>query len=421
MASEILELTVERPAAGGRMLARHDGIVVLVAGAVPGERVRARVERRTRSLIWASVTEVVEPSPARRAVDGDPGCGGADYLHIDYVTQLGIKSDVVVDAFRRIGKMTIAPVAVEPSPEHGYRMRARLHVVNGRAGFFLEGTHMLCDAAATRQLSPGAVDAIQGVLARPGVSRGVTSVVLSENTAATGRVVHLEPHADVAEVDITGLEVSGVTVPEGRAGVRVLAGNATVIDRAADLFSGDPPIPGDTTWTRHPGSFFQGNRYLTGALIAHVLERAAGKRVLDLYAGVGLFAVACAARGQAVTAVEGDRVSGRDLDLNAAPYQPRLRVKRAAVEEALPKLGDVNADAVIVDPPRTGLSVEAIEGVAALRAPVVVYVSCDPATLARDSQKFTAAGYTLTSVQAFDLFPNTAHVETVVTFARTKR
>jgi tRNA/tmRNA/rRNA uracil-C5-methylase (TrmA/RlmC/RlmD family) len=421
MASEILELTVERPAAGGRMLARHDGIVVLVAGAVPGERVRARVERRSRSLIWATVTEVVEPSPARRATDVDPACGGADYLHIDYATQLGIKSQVVVEAFRRIGKMTIAPVAVEPSPEEGYRVRARLHAVNGRAGFFLEGTHTLCDAAATRQLSRGAVDAVQGLLAQPGVSRGVTSVVLSENTSATERVVHLEPAADVTEVDITGLELSGVTVPEGRAGVRVLAGSATVTDRAADLFSGQPPIPPDTTWTRHPVSFFQGNRYLTGALVTHVLEHATGKRVLDLYAGVGLFAVACAARGQSVTAVEGDRASGRDLDLNAAPYQPRLRVKRASVEEALPKLGDGHADSVIVDPPRTGLSAEALDGVSALRAPAVVYVSCDPATLARDAQKLAAAGYALAAVQAFDLFPNTAHVETVVTFTRAKR
>src|SRR5689334_8769186 len=116
MSSEILELTIDRPAAGGRMLGRHEGIVVLVAGTVPGERVRARVERRSRHLIWASVTEVVDPSPMRRAVDVDPACGGADYLHIDYTAQLGIKSDVIDDAFRRIGKMTIDRVSVEPSP-----------------------------------------------------------------------------------------------------------------------------------------------------------------------------------------------------------------------------------------------------------------------------------------------------------------
>ena len=400
------------------MLARHEGVVVLVAGAVPGERVRARVEKTSRSLIWATVEEIVEPSPVRRAVDTDPRCGGADYLHIDYTAQLGIKSDVIADAFRRIGKMTIGGVQVEPSPEHGYRVRARLHVVDGRAGFFLEGTHRLCDAAATRQFAAGAVDAVHGLLARLDGARGVTSVVLSENAAGTERVVHLEPDTDAIATDISGLDVSGVTAPDARSGTRVLAGKPTVTDRAADLFGGDPPIPASTAWTRHAAAFFQGNRFLTGALVAHVLESVVGERVLDLYSGVGLFAVACAARGVTVTAVEGDRVSGRDLEINAAPFQARLRVRRASVEEALPKLGDVRPDTVIVDPPRTGLSADALTGVTALHAPRVVYVSCDPATLARDAQKVVAAGYEVGAVRAFDLFPNTAHVETVVTFTR---
>ena len=403
------------------MLARHDGVVVLVAGAVPGERVRARVEKKSRNLIWASVEEIVEPSPARRAPEADPACGGADYLHIDYTAQLGIKSEVIDDAFRRIGKMTIDRVAVEPSPEHGYRMRARLHVVDGRAGFFLEGTHTLCDATATRQLSPGAVDAVHGVLARLNGARGVTSVVISENARATERVVHLEPGTDAIAIDIAGLDVTGITAPEGRGGVRVLAGKATVTDRAGDLFTAESPIPADTAWTRHAASFFQGNRYLTGALVAHVLNNVAGTRVLDLYSGVGLFAVACAARGHTVTAVEGDLVSGSDLAINATPYGSNLRVERAAVEDAMRKLGDVRPDTVIVNPPRTGLSPDALSGVTGLRASAVIYVSCDPATLARDAQKLVAAGYTLASARAFDLFPNTAHVETVATFTRADR
>src|SRR3990172_2682843 len=137
------------------MLARHEGKVVLLAGAIPGERVRARVERSARGVIWADVTDVIDVSPHRRPAHHDPACGGLDYLHIDYDYQRQLKSEVIADAFRRVGKIsldTATPIA--PSREHGYRLRARLHVRDGRAGFFRAGTHVLCDAAATGQLLP---------------------------------------------------------------------------------------------------------------------------------------------------------------------------------------------------------------------------------------------------------------------------
>ena len=112
-----LDLTIERPAAGGRMVARHDGQVVLVSGALPGERVRARVEQRTRQVTWAAVVDVIDASPDRRDVATDPACGGMVYAHVRYDRQLALKSEIVSDAFQRIGRLRLpAPVPVRPSP-----------------------------------------------------------------------------------------------------------------------------------------------------------------------------------------------------------------------------------------------------------------------------------------------------------------
>jgi tRNA/tmRNA/rRNA uracil-C5-methylase (TrmA/RlmC/RlmD family) len=190
-----------------------------------------------------------------------------------------------------------------------------------------------------------------------------------------------------------------------------------VSDTAAALFGADPPIDAGVTWTRNVRAFFQGNRFLTGDLVRHVLAVAPGDRCLDLYAGVGLFAVALAARGSRVVAVEGDEFSARDLEANAEPWGDRLRTIRAAVEEAgaVDRLGAA-PDVVVLDPPRTGLSPRALQRVVACRAPRIVYVSCDPPTLARDAAALAKHGFVVESARAFDLFPNTPHIEVVVSF-----
>ena len=151
----ILTLDVEKPAAGGRMLARHEGQVVLVWGAIPGERVRARVERAGKGVLYAETVEVVAASPDRKAGTIDWRCGGNVYAHVAYARQLTLKGEIIQDAFGRIGRV---PLTTRPevmaSPDTGYRMRARLHARGGRLGFFREGTHEICDAASTGQLLP---------------------------------------------------------------------------------------------------------------------------------------------------------------------------------------------------------------------------------------------------------------------------
>ncbi|HQZ39570.1 MAG TPA: TRAM domain-containing protein [Vicinamibacterales bacterium] len=414
---ERLTLEIERPVAGGRMLARHEGAVVLVSGALPGEVVDARVERVQRGTVWAAVVAVLEASPDR--VGTPNSCGGLVLAHARYERQLALKAQIIEDAFRRIGRLPLdIPVPVSASPVEGYRMRARLHVSGGRIGFYHEGTHDICDASSTGQLLPatcGVLAAAAEVLA--GVPGVVEAVDVSENREASQRVLHLELARDADPSGLGRLAavpgLSGMSLSHpGSPRVRVVSGEGRVDDRFAR---------GAAAWTltRGPQAFFQGNRFLLDGVVDAVMDALHGGAVLDLYAGVGLFSVAAAALGHApVVAVEGDVPSTRDLRRNVSDWREQLEARHESVEDYLARGRFLRAPTVVVDPPRTGLSRRALDGVKAASAPRVVYVSCDVATLARDTRALVDAGYRLSGVQAFDLFPNTAHVETVAVLDR---
>lgn len=421
-AGVVVDLLAERPVAGGRMIARHEGEIILVAGAVPGERVRARVTRAEKRVAFADALSVAEPSPDRRTTDADIACGGCVYAHIAYARQVELKSQIIDDAFRRIGRIPLEqPVQVEPAAERGYRMRARFHVRDGRVGFYREGTHMLCDPRTTGQLLDGSIDVVDRLVAALG-DRGVQvqSVELSENIPASHRAVHLDvaPSKDIDASLQHAVEQAGLTGATLRTsdGVTAAAGDPIVVDPLSALTDGRVQ---EGVLRRHPEAFFQGNRFLIGSLVAALMDAVPAGRILDLYAGVGLFSVSLAAGGRGnVTAVEGDAVSGRDLERNATQFPDVLRVSRSSVEHYVLSRRAAAPDTLIVDPPRTGMSKEAGEAIARIGAPRVVYVSCDPPTLARDARRLLDAGYRLASVQGFDLFPNTAHVESLAVFER---
>lgn len=420
-----VELTIEKPASGGRMIARHLGQVVLVRGAIPGERVKAWIERAEKRLAFAVTQEVVEASPDRRAEAADPLCGGMLYSHIAYPRQLAIKSDVLRDAFARLGRYPIdEAIAVAGSPEEAYRMRARFHVHGDRAGFYRENTHQLCDAAATMQLRAETVAAVQALASAFHRERtdAVTSIAVTENIAADERAAHVEI-APRATVDDAMLEraalasgLRGVSAREHATGRLIVTGSPIVSDSVHDVTGGRAS---GGAIGRSAESFFQGNRYLIAALVTAVADAVPGTgETLDLYAGVGLFSLPLAALGHLeVTAVEGDRAGGADLRENARAQEPRLKVHVSGVEDYLAARRNAPAT-VIVDPPRTGMSKEAGERLLRLQVPRIVYVSCDPATLARDARRLLDAGYRLASLRAFDLFPNTPHVESLAIFDR---
>ena len=235
---QTVELQVEKPVSGGRMIARHEGQVVLVRGAIPGERVIARVERADKRMAYAVTREVMTPSSDRRTPFEDALCGGAVYSHIAYPRQLAIKSDVIRDSFARLGKYPIEqPIDVAASPEHGYRMRARFHVHGSRTGFYREGTHQLCEAGATKQLGGAALVAVRTLAeklheAAPGA---VTEIALAENLAATERAAHLElaPGAQLSERNLEHARgaagLRGVSTRDMTTGAPVATGTPLVV------------------------------------------------------------------------------------------------------------------------------------------------------------------------------------------------
>ncbi len=409
---------VERPAVGGRMIARHEGRIVFVAGTIPGERVEARVERVQRQAGWADTTRVLTASPDRVEVPAGLSCGGQVLAHVTESRQRALKADMLADALRRIGRIDLdTPIAMHGGPADGYRTRARIHLRDRRAGFFEEGSHHLCDLAASRQLTPASVEAIARltaalVSAAPGLE---AELEWAEDVPGSMRAVHVtvasgrDAGAVTALGPVAGLDgLSCSVVGEPRDGGRQVWGVTHVVDHVR-AGSGTIAI------AHAARAFFQGNRYLLQPLVDDVVSRLDGP-VLDLYAGVGIFAVAAAASGHRVTAVESDPVSAADLLKNAAGDRGVVAV-HGSVEGHLagPR---AHVGTVVMDPPRTGVSPEALAGVLAWAPARIVYVSCDPATLARDLRGCLDAGYRLTALRGVDLFPRTGHVEAVVTLER---
>jgi 23S rRNA (uracil1939-C5)-methyltransferase len=337
---------------------------------------------------------------------------------IEYARQLRLKGQIIQDALARIGRVPLAaPPEVIGSPEHGYRMRARLHAANGRLGFYREGTHSLCGAGQTKQLADTTnvwIAHAEDVIARDSLT-GLTAVELSEDMTGSQRACHIELQAGTdasafrpLTEGLTGLSASRAD----RSGVEVVGGTPAVVDTVRGV-----------TLRRDARAFFQGNRFLVEPLVQRVAALVPDGPVIDLYAGVGLFGLTlAAARTSPVIVVEGDPVSGEDLEANAEPFGDRVRVERRSVEQFVALLRnrkeDVSGATMIVDPPRTGMTREALTGAIGLRPARIVYVSCDVATLARDTRMLLDAGYELGTLTGIDLFPNTAHVESIAQFTR---
>jgi 23S rRNA (uracil1939-C5)-methyltransferase len=296
-----IEIAVEKPAHGGRMIGRHDGRVVLALGAIPGERVLVRIDRVESRLAFASTEEVLDASADRRPAHADPLCGGCVYSHIHYARQLDLKGQVIADAFARIAHLPLDDaITVAASPERGYRMRARLHVRGGRAGFYREGTHTLCDAAGTGQLVEAAVEsANQAIRTLEGAGLTAESITIAENLTADSRAVHVEAldaqrratgrRPSLAEMtaalhQLCGPLVSGASARTAR-GARLSTEDDSVSDTLDALTGGRA----SGTLRRKAESFFQANRFLLPQLVGAVLDAVpADGGVLELYAGAGL-------------------------------------------------------------------------------------------------------------------------------------
>ncbi len=422
----VVELTVERAVYRGLGLARHEGQVVFVPRALPGDRVRVRIDEVTRGYVRGALAEVLAPSPSRR----DPPCpyfgecGGCAYQHQDYEAQLALKEAVLRDALRRAGAGWDGPLAVRPSPREGWRMRATLHFEDApeglRLGLRQEGSRRVVDVETCRQLSPAMNAAARAlrdaVAAHPHLRRRVGDVEIVESKDGEERVLAVE--TDLPTPDATRLSGLASSVP-GLTGFGVIAGEGN--RRRFLLLEGDAHVASDVVGLRlrsHVRSFFQANRFLVDDLVREVLERTPeGGTILDLYAGVGLFALPLARRAHEVRGLELNPIAVEDARDNAgANGLERARIHQGDVREmahwpASPE------ERVVLDPPRTGAGADVVRLVAGRRPSAIVYVSCDPPTLGRDLKLLASLGYAARSVTAFDLFPDTFHLETVVALA----
>jgi 23S rRNA (uracil1939-C5)-methyltransferase len=422
-AGEIVELTVEKPVYRGRGLARHGGRVVLVPRAHAGDRLRARIVRVHAGWAEAEPVEVLVPSPQRRAAPCPHAgaCGGCAYQDLAYDEQLRAKEAVLRESLQRAGAPFEGAIPVAGSPEQGWRMRASLHFDAAgqalRLGLREEGSRRLVPLDACLQLSDAmnrAARAAQEALARhPVFWPQLRGLDLLEANDGSSLVVALDSTLRPAQArDLAGL---GPSLP-GVSGFGVMCDR----DRLQWLH-GAPHVEAVVLGQRlraHVRSFFQANRFLLEPLAAGVLAlvpRGEGP-ALDLYAGVGLFALPLAARdGAPVTAVEGSPSSCEDARANAARAGLRsVRVLEADVASALAGLPVASGERIVLDPPRTGAGPEVVDAVASRRPSLVVYVSCDPPTLGRDLARFAARGYRAESVHLFDMFPDTFHLESVV-------
>jgi 23S rRNA (uracil1939-C5)-methyltransferase len=423
---DVVDLTVEKGVYRGLGLARHQGQVVFVPRGVPGDEVRARVETVRKGYVRARPTELLTPGPDRRDAPCPlfAACGGCAYQHLGYEAQLRLKADILRESLVRARVAWEGPIEVVPSPERSWRTRVRLHLEESsgtfRLGLYEEASHRVVDLDSCLQMSPELLAAARGLLAgfsaRPHLAKGVSEVALAESGDGGARVAALFREGDAAGG--TGLAALTGGTP-WLTGLGLVAGGEG--GRYVSL-SGAPWIENEAAGQRyrsHVLSFFQANRHLLDPFVRRVREwTRRGAPVLDLYSGVGLMALALADGAPSVTAVEQDERSAADAEENARRSgSANVRTMRGEVGEVLAALPEGSSEEIVLDPPRAGAGPAVVARIAARRPAGVVYVSCDPTTLARDLAAFAAAGYAPESLAAFDMFPDTFHLETVVRLA----
>lgn len=403
---------------GPHAVARHAGFVLFVRGAVPGDRAEVEVRERRRNHAFADVVRLEHSSPHRRQppcpIAGR--CGGCPWQQIGYEFQLAAKRDIVSEQLARVAGLTPEVAAVAPSPRvYGYRRRIKLRVEAGRVGFYAGGTHDLVQIAHCA-LAESGVDAMIGAAA-----------ALARRLAAGLRRLEIVARHDAADGVVLLGEYEGrwpvtfdTVCTEWLASTPRCAGlemrGRGWLHRWGDMGIACAP-EADLELPLDAAAFTQVNPIANRTLVATVialLGEVAGHDVLEAYAGAGNFSAPLARRGARVSAVEQSPAACRSARQAAARAEFPWSVEEGTVGAVLDRLAAAGAryDSVLLDPPRGGAA-EAIPALLRIDAPRLVYVSCDPSTLARDL-KALAARYRITAVRPIDMFPHTYHVETVV-------
>jgi len=379
-----LVVKIERILPGGVGLAHSEGKTIFVSLAAPGDLVRITVDREQGNLQFASIVEIVEPSPDRI----EPPCpyfgrcGGCDFQQLNYDAQLTAKREIIRDCFHRIAQLELPELEVVPSPATWrYRARAtwQLDQELQTMGYYERGSRRVCDVVECAVLVPELQQTLEQLRSTP-----------------SSELPRDLKHLDVVIGD------NGVSVAPQFAQFQTTELELTI---------------NEASYSYNAEAFFQVNQSVLDHLLGFALNKISGKTALDLYCGVGLFTLPLARYFERVTGVESNSVATRFARRNLQRAKlSNVNVVTANVAEwirvGIDKLKSI--DFVLLDPPRAGAESVVIRGILNLRPEKICYVSCDPATLARDVKKLMAGGYKLDSIKGFDMFPQTHHVETVL-------
>ncbi len=388
---DLIEVSIEKVAHGGHFIARHEGAVIFVRHAIPGELCTIEITSTGSSFNRADVLSVSQPSEFRV----DPpckfshraGCGGCDFQHIAPAHQRKLKSDVITEQFSRIAKMDVQVEVEEVGDPIGWRTRAIATTNrNGKLGFYKSRSHSI--APVDKCII--CVDTMQfsEIAARP--LKGDVRVEISASNTGE-RTIALAPTRGEEKARIT----------EGPAVLHENVDGRTL------------EVSQDAFWQSHK----QAPELLT-KMVLEFAQLQQGEHVLDLYGGVGLFTAAIidqvGSTGH-VDLIEGSKVATEDARRNFSQHK-NITIATGDVAKLLPRI--TSADVVVLDPPREGAGKDVIAQISAFNPRAIVYVACDPAALARDTAYLQDHSYSLAELRAFDLFPMTHHIECVALYER---
>jgi 23S rRNA (uracil1939-C5)-methyltransferase len=403
--SELIEVKVDSLAYGGEALARMpDGRVIFVAYAIPGEVVRLRLVEDKPKYVKAELVEVVEPSPRRvlPRCQHFGMCGGCHYQHMDHASEVESKRAILQEQLGRIGGLhDLPPIEVIPSTDEWYyRNTLQFHLTDeGKLGFHKARSNRTFQIQECHlpepdiqrlwpQIEIEPIPGLERISLRHGMDDELMVVLESDGTQGF-------------EFSIENLPVS--IVQTGPAGSLVLAGSEYL--RMAVL---------DRLFVVSAESFFQVNQQQAMMMVEHLLKNLPleeGMTLLDAYCGVGLFSAFLAPKVKRLVGIEVSPTACEDFALNLDEFE-HVELYEAPVEDVL---GSINfkPDVIVMDPPRAGLNPQTVKKILAQGAEYLAYVSCDPATLGRDSKQLAAGGYTLSKLALFDMFPQTYHMESI--------
>ena len=388
---DLVQVTIEKVAHGGHFIARHDGAVIFVRHAIPGEKCTIQITSTGSSFNRADVISVEAPSEFRVQAPCSfahrNGCGGCDFQHISVDHQRTLKSDVIAEQFSRIAKMDLRVDVEEVGESIHWRTRAIATTDrNGKLGFYKSRSHSIAPVT-------DCIICVEGMNFSEIASRDLKGDVRVEISASN-----------------TGERSIALAPTRGEEKARLTEGPAVLHE---NVLRKSLEVSQESFWQSHK----KAPEILTQAILDFA-QLKTGEHVLDLYGGVGLFTAAIVeAVGPTghVDLIEGSRVATADAARNFASLS-NITIATGDVAKLLPRI--TAADVVVLDPPRDGAGKETVAHIARLAPRAIVYVACDPAALARDTAYLADHSYSLVKVRAFDLFPMTHHIECVALYAR---